>query len=54
MKPMKPLKKSVGITLDSDIVEKIRQLADNDSRPLSQYINIVLRAHIAELESKKK
>lgn len=40
---MKPLKTSISITLDSDIVEVLRTLAEEDDRSLSQYINIVLR-----------
>ena len=32
------------------ILEKIRELADYDDRSLSQYINIVLKKHLEELE----
>ncbi len=45
---MKPLKEKISITIDSDILETLRILAENDDRSLSQYINIVLKAHIAE------
>ena len=38
---MKPLKEKVSITLDEDIVQKIRELAENDERSFSQYINMV-------------
>lgn len=47
---MKPLKTKVSITLDSDIIEKIRQLAEDDDRSFSQYINMVLKDHIAGIE----
>lgn len=40
---MKPLKEKVSITLDSDIVQKIKELAEEDDRNFSQYINMVLR-----------
>ena len=40
---MKPLKEKVSITLDEDIVEKIKDLADSDDRSFSQYINMVLK-----------
>lgn len=40
---MKPLKTKVSITLDNDIVEKIKVLAEKDDRSFSQYINILLR-----------
>ena len=43
---MKPLKSKVSITLDNDIVEKMRQLAEEDDRSLSQYINILLKEHV--------
>ena len=49
---MKPLKIKVGITLDEDIVDKIRLLAENDDRSFSQYINLVLRKHLETLDEK--
>lgn len=51
---MKPLKKKVSITLDEDIIEKIKEMAENCDRSFSQYINIVLKAHINSNESKSK
>ena len=46
---MKPLKEKISITIDSDILEKIRIQAENDDRSLSQYINIILKEHIKRL-----
>lgn len=43
---MKPLKEKISITIDSDILEKIRKEAEEDERSLSQYINIILNRHI--------
>jgi len=43
---MKPLKEKVSITLDSDIVEKIKLLAEEDERSFSQYINKVLKEYL--------
>lgn len=43
---MKPLKTKVSITLDSDIVEKLKELAEKDDRSFSQYINMVLKEHV--------
>lgn len=43
---MKPLKEKISITIDSDILEKIKIEADNDDRSLSQYINIILKEHL--------
>ena len=45
---MKPLKEKISITIDSDILETLRILAEDDDWSLSQYINIVLKTHIAE------
>ena len=49
---MKPLKERISITIDSDLLEKLREIADADCRPLSQYINLVLKKHLEDLESK--
>lgn len=40
---MKPLKTKVSITLDSNIVEAIKILAEEDDRNFSQYINLILK-----------
>ena len=47
---MKPLKVSVGMTLDEDLVEKIKLLAEEDDRSFSQYVNLVLREHLNKVE----
>lgn len=43
---MKPLKTKVSITLDTDIIEKLKELAEQDDRSFSQYINLVLRDYL--------
>ena len=48
---MKPLKEKISITIDSDILEKTKSLAENDDRSLSQYINIVLKEHLKKTEN---
>ena len=48
---MKPLKSKVSITLDSDIIEKIKQLAENDDRSFSQYINLILKEYLNQTEA---
>ena len=48
---MRPLKEKISITIDSDLLEKLREIADADCRPLSQYINLVLKKHVEERES---
>lgn len=46
---MKPLKSRLSLTIDDDILEELRLLAEEDDRSLSQYINRVLRAHVREV-----
>lgn len=48
---MKPLKSKVSITLDNDIIEKIKALAEADDRSFSQYVNLILRNHLTQLSS---
>lgn len=51
---MKPLKEKISITIDSDILERIREKADYDCRSLSQYINLVLKKHLEWEDGKKE
>lgn len=50
---MKPLKEKISITIDNDVLAKLKARAEYDDRSLSQYINIVLKQHIKDLEDKK-
>ena len=50
---MKPLKEKISITIDSDILEKLREYAENDDRSLSQYINLVLKKYLENIGKKK-
>ena len=47
---MKPLKEKISITIDWDILEKIKKMAEDDERSLSQYINLVLKKHVSNEE----
>lgn len=47
---MKPLKEKISITIDNDLLERIREEAENDDRSLSQYINLILKNHIKSKE----
>lgn len=51
---MKPLKEKISITIDGDVLEKIKTASENDDRSLSQYINIVLKEHVKKLEEQEK
>ena len=44
----KPYKIKVSVSLDEDVIERIKELAEKDDRNFSQYINLVLRKHINE------
>lgn len=44
----KPLKSKVSITLDNDVIEKIKKLSEKDDRSFSQYINLVLKNYLAK------
>lgn len=50
---MKPLKERVSVTLDEDIIRKIKELSEEDDRSFSQYINIVLKEHIRNIGEKQ-
>ncbi len=54
MKKMRPLKEKISITIDSDVLEEIREEADKKERSLSQYINLVLKAHWKALHEKEQ
>lgn len=43
---MKPLKTKVSITLDSTVIEIIKDLAEKDDRSFSQYVNLILKEYL--------
>ncbi|MBQ9963967.1 MAG: ribbon-helix-helix protein, CopG family [Clostridia bacterium] len=49
---MKPLKEGISITLDRDVIENIKALAEEQDRSVSQYINLVLKGHLKRLAEK--
>ena len=49
----KPYKVKVSVSLDEDIIEKCKYLAEEDDRSFSQYINLVLRKWINEIDNKE-
>lgn len=50
---MKPLKEKISITIDNDVLAKLKERAELDDRSLSQYINIILKQHIKTLDEEK-
>ena len=51
---MKPLKEKISITIDNDILMKLKERAEYDDRSLSQYINLVLKQHIRNNDQKQE
>lgn len=51
---MKPLKEKISITIDEPVLEKIKLRAEMDDRPVSSYINLVLKAHLERLERQEQ
>ena len=43
---IKPSKKRVSLTLDEEVIEKLKVLSKESYRSLSQYINLVLRRYL--------
>lgn len=50
---MKPLKEKISITIDNDILEKLKQRAEEDDRSLSQYINLILKEYLKKGDPKQ-
>lgn len=51
---MKPMKKTISISLDYPVLDKVKELAEYEDRSVSSYINLVLREHLEKLEKKQK
>ena len=51
---MRPLKERISITIDSDLLELVREEAENDDRSVSQFINLVLKKYITEKRQREK
>lgn len=47
---MKPLKEKISITIDQDLLAIVRELAEEDDRSLSQYINLILKKHVEKIK----
>ena len=42
------MKKNVSLTLDHEVVEGIKKLAEESDRSFSQYVNLVLKEYLKE------
>ena len=45
---MRPLKEKISITIDNDVLTRLKIEAEKDDRSLSQYINIILKEYVKE------
>ncbi|MDC7290411.1 ribbon-helix-helix protein, CopG family [Blautia schinkii] len=50
---MKEPKAQVSITIDEDVLMRLRQLSEADERSLSQYINRILKEHIKQVKERE-
>ena len=50
---MKPLKQKVSITLDSDMIPRLKDLAEDCDLSLSQFINLILKEYLNKSEENK-
>ena len=51
---MIPLKEKISITIDADLLERIREESERDARSVSQYINYVLTLYFRQKDSREK
>ena len=47
-------KKNISVSLDIDVIEKIKYLSNTSFSSFSQYVNLVLAEHIKEIDKKEK
>lgn len=50
MNNMRPLKQQVSITLDEDVIEKIKYIAESYDHSFSKFINIILKRYLKNRE----
>lgn len=51
---IKSKKQRRSLTLDNDIILEIEALAEADERSFSQYVNMILKRYLAELQKKSR
>ena len=52
MQDMKPIKVKVSLSLDEEVVKRLRIIAEEDDRRLSSCINLILRDYLRSLDNK--
>jgi predicted transcriptional regulator len=48
------MKKTLNVTVDQNLVAKLRSLAAREDRPMSRYVNRAVAEYFARLEEKEK
>ena len=51
---MRPLKEKISITIDADLLERIREESERDARSVSQFINYVLTLYFRRKDAREK
>ena len=51
---MQERKIRIAVTLDKETLDRLREEADLDSRPVSQYLNLLLIKCFASMDRKRK
>ena len=51
---MKPLKERYSLSLDSEVAETIKKLAEDDDRSFSQFVNMILKEYIQKQNVKEE
>ncbi len=49
----RPWRVTIGITLEREVLDAVKQLAKDSDRSVSRYINLILREHLKEVEELK-
>ena len=47
------LKKNVSVTLEVEVVEGIKKLAEENDRSFSQYVNVILKRYLKSREERE-
>lgn len=51
---MKPLKQKISVTLDEDVILRMKEISEWEDRPLSQYINLILKQFLEKNKTCEK
>ena len=47
------MKKNVSVTLEVEVVEGIKKLAEENDRSFSQYVNVILKRYLKSREERE-